>query len=824
MRQPAKYDAYLQHLLGEMEDAHPGTSSAVRLHILVAYTGDVEALRQHGMNVVGTAGGVAVGDIAVGDLERLEELDTVEFISAEPPLQPHLNTSIPEIHADLVRTASPSYTGSGVVIGICDSGIDIFHKNFQKPGGGSRILSIWDQTLTPTPPQGPPPGYTLGTLFAPADIANALANPDQPFAHQDKLKHGTHVAGIAAGNGSQAGNCHGVGTFWGVAPDADLIVVKVLNDPPLPGAPPPATPPQTSLTQAAQYIFQQAALIPKPCVINMSLSWGISSRDGTTTEEKFIDGLLTGTQGRAVVISAGNDGRLGTDGDIADGLYNAGFHSAKHIAANGNATVTFVVPPDDKRRDLIEIWYSAGAGRLSVQLKDPTGAIGGPVAAGAATTTLNIGAATVRVTSAVNVATNNKGLILLALNPPANGSIPAGTWTITLTETAGTAVDMNLWIATEHGDPNPVLAFADRVRASTLNAPGTALNVITVASYGSQDGLLAESSARGPTLAADNRQKPDIAAPGLENSPSEGITAPLAKASGGCCCDCCYDFYTDMAGTSMAAPHVSGVVALMLQKNGTLTFDQLRATIQTFCRKPDGVTLPNNDWGYGKLDAQLAVNNVPPASAAGPAPHDAPAPAPSPGPAPAPAGPAPAPAGPAPGPAPAAAASTVRSAGLAPGLGAALPPPLPPLARAFPRSSLRIARAVQDAAARGKDNPAAHMAMWLVSTYFDEVRKLIDTNRRVATRWHRMFGPEILRQALWNQDSRAPVLPGAVRDRPVADGLRGLLAVLDRFGSAALRQDLNRYGPLLLALPGADLSNLASLFLSEPVLAAGRNA
>ena len=118
---------------------------------------------------------------------------------------------------------------AGVVIGICDSGIDIFHKNFQKPGGGSRILAIWDQTLTATAPQGPPPGYTLGTLFTPADIASALAHPDQPFAHRDTAKHGTHVAGIAAGNASQAGNCHGAGRFWGVAPDADLVIVKVLR-------------------------------------------------------------------------------------------------------------------------------------------------------------------------------------------------------------------------------------------------------------------------------------------------------------------------------------------------------------------------------------------------------------------------------------------------------------------------------------------------------------------------------------------------------------------------------------------------------------------
>jgi subtilisin family serine protease len=822
MRKSNKYNHHLLRKLDTHAEEHPEKAGHAKLHVLVRYTGEIEKLRHAGLFVMGNAGGVAIGEINEGDLEKLEQLDNVIHISTEPPISPQLNTSVPEIHGDVVRNGSPSYTGAGVIIGVLDSGIDIFHKNFRKSDGSSRILSIWDQTIHATGSQQPPVGYTMGVEFTADDIKNALASPNTPFAHQDVRHHGTHVAGIAAGNASQSGNCHESGTFWGVAPDADLVVVKVLTDPTSP------TNPKPSLNLAAQYVFDIAQKAKKAAVLNMSLSWGLGPRDGTSLEERYLDGLLTSTAGMAIVVAAGNSGGTGDAGDVARGIYLWGSHASKYIAANDETTVTLNVPAQYRGPSVpgpIEIWYTSGAGRLQVQVTGPTGIIEGPVAVGSATDykDLTIGSDVVRVRSSIN-SNNNKGQISLSIAPPPGGFITAGQWIITLTETAGTDVRMDLWTQNvELRMANIVVAFSDRVAASTICSPGTAKNVITVGAYGSQDGKLADFSGVGPTLADDGRIKPDLCAPGLESNPSEGIMAPKAKGTGGCCCDCCYSgFYTDFYGTSQATPHVTGVVALMLQKNPNQKIDDIIDIIQRTCREPPSPWLnfqPDYYWGYGKVDAQAAVGAVTPGGPYTGSPvliADAP-------------------------PGDTGEGTPVGSAPIAGQSSATTMPAvttfdskpnrarqLPPLSEAFPQPSLRMAKALRDVAVRGKNNPAVQALVGLVSMHFDEVSKLINTNRRIATKWHRMFGPELLRSMLWNrmsgQQEAMPVIPATLNNQDVSERMRSLFDVLIRYGSARLRNDVRSFGPLFFALPGATFSGLTFPPHPETPHGAGWNA
>lgn len=67
-----------------------------------------------------------------------------------------------------------------------------------------------------------------------------------------------------------------------------------------------------------------------------------------------------------------------------------------------------------------------------------------------------------------------------------------------------------------------------------------------------------------------------------------------------------------MQGTSMASPHGTGMVALMLEKNPTLDFADVEGILQGTARS-DTFTgaVPNDDWGYGKVDADDALAATP---------------------------------------------------------------------------------------------------------------------------------------------------------------------------------------------------------------------
>ena len=126
----------------------------------------------------------------------------------------------------------------------------------------------------------------------------------------DSRGHGTHVTGIAAGDGSQAGTkpdetCSGADTYIGVAPMADIIFVKNVFE-----AGVNAIGRSRNLANAVRYIFIRAAQLDggtgRPCVINISQGDDLGPHDGTSLVEQAINLELNGRQGRAVVKSAGN--------------------------------------------------------------------------------------------------------------------------------------------------------------------------------------------------------------------------------------------------------------------------------------------------------------------------------------------------------------------------------------------------------------------------------------------------------------------------------------------------------------------------------------
>ena len=706
----ARLSAILTDLgIPHQEDAHPVArdvmapdarapepSSMITVMVEVAGA-DSDALGRAGLRDISPGAGTVVsGHIRAAYVPDLADVPGVVTIEVESQGRPDIHTSVPAIHADTVRTGTLGLTGAGVIVGVVDSGIDIFHHAFRNPDGTTRLLSLNDltapYTLTATgvPTGGsirlgwfPPRGQTgsgtqqqtptiafnataqqvlaaLGTIAAiqPGDVAvtggplpgspivigfqgrylhkdvnaltvpsstitpagtditvvrgreyseddinTALAAPPNVFMSWDEEGHGSHVMGTAAGDGSQAGNCHLADYFIGVAPEARLVAVKTSWV-------------DSQTMRGVNHVFavadQQAIDVGHPvaAVVNLSLTGSDGgARDGSTQFEKDIDAALAGNpQGRVIVKSAGNYGRIHDHDQPRPQQFWTGsaYHSRKTIPANSSdETMTAVVIAGDTRDDEFDFWYK-GTGRLSITVESPVDAdTVGPIAPDGGSQTLPLHGHSILINNRTNVSNPGTHNIFVRISPPANGQVRAGEWMFTLAETAGTEVDLHCWIGVEKTDAHPRFTNDDQERGFTLTPPGTANRIITVANYDHRDNTLAESSSRGPTT--DTRTgfdtKPDIAAPGT------GITA--AKSGGrndGICCDCCsYDFYTSMSGTSMAAPHITGVIALMLQRNRELTWQEVRDHLRTHADPPDPITaptLPNTDWGAGIVNAE----------------------------------------------------------------------------------------------------------------------------------------------------------------------------------------------------------------------------
>lgn len=549
--------------------------------VLVEFEGDLSEIESAGLEVRAVAGDVVTGEIALSKIDALAELDGVVRVEVSRALYAELDLALPESGADIVHTGPPGHRGAGVIVGIIDSGIDFTHQAFRRSDGTSRVLAIWDQGLAPQGAEASPAAFGYGVEYRQAAIDTALVAPN-PFAvvrHQDQQIpgdgfHGTHVAGIAAGDGSVAGQGRPAFTFVGVAPEADIVVVantrgaatgeRGLGD-------------SADTLDAVRYIFDLAASLGRPAVINQSQGDNVGAHDGTSVLERGIDNLLGGT-GRAMVKSAGNEGARNR-------------HASGTVPATGTQQVPFNVPPNRAFPVTLDLWYD-GAERIDFAVTPPGGGASGFVAPGS-TTTLNLpNGNRVFVASDLNDPANNDNRIFAVITRGTAAAIQAGTWSFTLRGTTVVSGQWDAWI--QRGDPSPQFLAPFRNPARTISVPGTSGEVITAASYVSRGaglGSISTFSSLGPTR--DGRAAPTVAAPG------QTLMAPQPGSTG--------DPYGLMQGTSMAAPVVTGTAALMLQRNPALTQAQIKSCLESTARSDAFTgTTPNNAWGAGKLDADQA--------------------------------------------------------------------------------------------------------------------------------------------------------------------------------------------------------------------------
>jgi subtilisin family serine protease/N-acetylneuraminic acid mutarotase len=598
VRIPGRADiSALDRAMG-IEPAPSGADEAW-IRVLVKGSGVEDAVRALGGSVGAVLGPVATAHLPLAALYSLAEAPGIEFIEASTLNHPALDEAIIGAHATDLYGPSYNLSGTGVLVGIYDTGIDYTHGDFIAGGGTSRILYLWDQTYD-SDTYGIIGSVAYGAEWTQSEINNEIDGSPVGYVTQTDLNgHGTHVAGIAAGNGLAASK------YQGLAPQADLVIIKG-GDSGFPSA---------DVIDGVAYFFARADNLARPGVINLSLGGHSGPHDGTSNYEVAIDNAV-GT-GKVVVVSAGNEA-------------NDSLHDRRQLLSVGDqdsfqVTLMSYSPASLSGDDYVDfnIWYE-GSSSVDITFVAPDGTRFGPFVSG----TLDGGDSAYGyfyVDNAWSVGIDprngDKNIFAEIYDNTAGWEPMAGNWWLVLELTSGSATAVDTWIF-DWSIPSYVTAATPEY---SISHPGTAIKALTAGAWVSKStwlstdantyhyqplptvGDIADFSSWGPTR--DDRLKPDIVAPGqgIMSAMSSQMTPP----------DVAWIDPSNMhrvsQGTSQAAPVVTGTVALMLEADPTLTADQIKQFIQDTALN-DGYTgsIPggSNEWGYGKLDAQAAVDAV----------------------------------------------------------------------------------------------------------------------------------------------------------------------------------------------------------------------
>ena len=247
------------------------------LEVLIRFEGDgVAKIRAAGGMVRSVLGNIASVTLPASALEAVVALPEVIYLEVPPPPVKRLNVSVPATRASLLRTGTaPNWTGNvgtgaGVIVGVIDDGIAFRHQDFRNPDGSTRIIELWDQRATGAAGT-PPAGYAAGGVCDSAAINAVFAGNAAACTQPSTGNHGTHVGGIAAGNGQATGNAQPAYRFVGMAPKADILAANSIGAGVASGA---------ELLNAVAWMKDRAAALGKPLVINLSLGSYFGARDG----------------------------------------------------------------------------------------------------------------------------------------------------------------------------------------------------------------------------------------------------------------------------------------------------------------------------------------------------------------------------------------------------------------------------------------------------------------------------------------------------------------------------------------------------------------
>lgn len=531
--------------------------------LIIRYSGSTEFLEKY-ENVVILMGGYAIVTVPENLIDVLADEPQVIFVEKPKPLYFAVINGARTSCINEVQSMEGLY-GEGVIVAIIDSGIDYANTVFRNQDGTTRILELWDQSVeSGTPPEG----YNRGSLYNSGDINAALLSENEMERYKivpsrDLSGHGTHVAGIAAGNFARDKNNN-----LGVATKSELLVVKLGN--PREGS----FPRTVELMEAIDFVVKRAQFYGRPLALNLSFGNTYGSHDGTALLETFIN-FVADMERISVAIGTGNEGSAGghTGGNVGNGITENIEIAVSEYETNLN----------------LQIWKSF-ADIFDIEIVSPTGSsTGNLIELNEATRYRLAGSGTTLLVYYGTPKPYSKFQEIFIEFIPDNSYVQAGIWTVKITGKDVVTGRYDLWLPTA-ASLGTSTRFTRPTPETTLTIPSTAEKAIAVGAYDSATDKYADFSGRGFTRET-NQVKPDIVAP--------GVNIQSAAVGGG---------LRTLSGTSMATPFVTGSLALMMEwgivrgNDRFLYGEKAKAYLIRGARKLPGVSVyPNERFGYGAL-------------------------------------------------------------------------------------------------------------------------------------------------------------------------------------------------------------------------------
>ena len=503
--------------------------------------------------------------VPFNDLSKIRSIPGVKSVSRAPEHTVDLSHSVPLIHADDVWY-NTGYTGADITIAIIDTGIDYTHAAF----GGTGTADAYNQNDPDYIEPGSFPTLKVigGYDFAGTDYDASDEEHNLPVEDPDPLDeagHGTHVASIAAGESHTFG--------YGVAPEASLYAYKVFG--------------KSGTTNLVMDAIERA-MDPNQDgntndhvdVINMSL--GSSFGPARPDDPEFMAIEAASALGIVVVASSGNAGDEyyvtgapgNNDSAISVASSTTGWVTSPYISYTDNNSVQKDMPYTTSQNPFPS---AIGAELVDVSTGGPNALLCDTtdfpnmdtkialISRGECSFATKINNAEALGAVAAIIYNNAPGIINMNT---AGSSLPAGS----ITQADGEILKSLTNKAIDIGPDTTVMSFVDDVAADKIS----------------------DFSSRGPR-GYDSMLKPEITAPG-----SNIFAASMGSGNAG----------ESMSGTSMAAPHIAGVAALMKEAHPTWRPEQIKAAMMnTAVVLVDDESVPYDvpRQGAGRVDALAAV-------------------------------------------------------------------------------------------------------------------------------------------------------------------------------------------------------------------------